>query len=156
MRVEVSLPGFSAAHFLLGHEKCDHVHGHNWLVGAAVEGRPNEMGMVVDFEELESILSEACRDFDHRILLPGKNREILLEIGAKSCSLKFGERIYTFPAQDVVVLPVENVTAEELARLLLEKVLQRLRSLPNITEVEVWVEESPGKRAIASMSLPER
>lgn len=154
--MEVSLPGFSAAHFIAGHEKCDRLHGHNWSVRVAVSGDPDERGIVIDFDELEEILSEVCREFDHRVLLPGKNRQISLEVRGGSCFLSLGERTYQFPAQDVVILPVENVTAEELARLVLEKIASRLRPFKNVTGVEVWVEESPGKRASASLVLTEK
>ena len=59
---------FAAAHYLPGHPKCGHIHGHTWRVevefGADV---PNpETGMVVDFAELDAGIQEILPD--HKLL----------------------------------------------------------------------------------------
>jgi len=153
MKVEVSGIRFSAAHFLIGLGKCERVHGHNWVVGVSVAGDLNERGMIIDFDVLHKILSEVCAKYDHKTLLPGKSQHLSLKLHEGSWLLESGERKYTFPERDVLVLPVENVTAEVLAQLILAEVAEELRTFPNISEVEVWVEESPGKRARACKSL---
>lgn len=149
MKVEVAKVGFSAAHFLIGHERCEHIHGHNWVVGVSVSGEVDEKGMIIDFDILGKILSEVCAKYDHKLLLPGRSPYLALRSNGKSLSLRLGERVYVFPEQDVLILPVENATAEELARLILSEISAKLSEFKNVSEVEVWVEESPGKRAVA-------
>jgi len=61
---------FAAAHFLRGYEgSCNSIHGHNFRVQVTVEGeRLNEIGMLVDFRELKTLLREAAATVDHRNL----------------------------------------------------------------------------------------
>ncbi len=61
---------FAAAHFLRGYEgSCNSIHGHNFRVQVTVEGeRLDEIGMLVDFRELKTLLREAAATVDHRNL----------------------------------------------------------------------------------------
>ncbi|MEM2796511.1 MAG: 6-pyruvoyl tetrahydropterin synthase family protein, partial [Candidatus Hadarchaeales archaeon] len=102
MKIEVTKVGFSAAHFLIGHERCEHVHGHNWTVGVSVSGETDKKGMVIDFDLLKKILSEICAKYDHKLLLPGRSSHVTLESDGKSLALKSGGRMYIFPEQDVL------------------------------------------------------
>ena len=61
---------FSAAHCLRGHKgKCEALHGHNWKVEAAIcsEGL-DELGLVLDFQELKAKLKSVLDKFDHGYL----------------------------------------------------------------------------------------
>jgi len=60
----------SAAHYLNGYEgPCSELHGHNWRIVAEVESdRLNEIGMVIDFEDLSEILRKTAKRYDHRTL----------------------------------------------------------------------------------------
>lgn len=71
---------FDAAHRVVGYPgKCDKLHGHCWTVEVAVEGNQlDELGMVVDFKYLKSLVRDILNIYDHRYLneLPdfaGKN-----------------------------------------------------------------------------------
>jgi len=61
---------FSSAHSLRGYKgKCEDLHGHNWHVEVAAYAEDlDEMGMVVDFKELKSLLRESIADMDHKHL----------------------------------------------------------------------------------------
>ncbi|MDI6892827.1 MAG: 6-carboxytetrahydropterin synthase QueD [Actinomycetota bacterium] len=61
---------FDAAHFLRGYPgKCRELHGHTWKVEVVVGGEKlNEIGLVYDFRELKSKLSELLSRFDHKYL----------------------------------------------------------------------------------------
>ena len=61
---------FSAAHSLkeVG-EKCETLHGHNFVVEVSVTSmRLNEQGVVIDFRELKSSLGEILELIDHTFL----------------------------------------------------------------------------------------
>jgi len=63
--------GFSAAHRLPDVDKCDRLHGHNWRVRLTVridEADLDEVGMGIDFREIEITAKEAVADFDHAYL----------------------------------------------------------------------------------------
>lgn len=62
---------FEAAHCLPhlpeGH-KCKRLHGHNYRVEVVVEGPLDERGFVMDYAELEALLSPLVAQIDHRYL----------------------------------------------------------------------------------------
>ncbi len=139
--------GFSAAHFVIGHKKCEYLHGHNWRVGVTVEGKQDERGLVVDFLELKSLMKKICENYDHRLLLPEKNPSIQRLSSKKSVRVSVHGREFEFPKEDVVWIPAINTTVEELARLIADELAKKLSSYPNVDKITVLVEESPGESA---------
>lgn len=61
---------FEAAHFLAWHPgPCQRLHGHHYRLEISCLGPVDERGVVVDFDELASVLEEVVRSrFDHRLL----------------------------------------------------------------------------------------
>ena len=61
---------FAAAHNLRGYKgDCERLHGHNWRVQVCVTaGKLDELGMVMDFRELEECLGKVLADLDHAYL----------------------------------------------------------------------------------------
>ena len=61
---------FDAAHYLRGYAgKCSRLHGHTWMVEMAAQGEAlNELGMLVDFKDLNRLLQETLEPLDHRNL----------------------------------------------------------------------------------------
>ncbi|MCR4400171.1 MAG: 6-carboxytetrahydropterin synthase QueD [Syntrophomonadaceae bacterium] len=61
---------FAAAHYLRGHQgACAGIHGHTWEVEVVVRGRGlNELGMLMDFDELKQLLGARLQEYDHALL----------------------------------------------------------------------------------------
>lgn len=61
---------FSAAHHLRNYRgKCEKLHGHNWVVEAAVASQEvDRNGMVIDFVVLKKALKKILAEFDHSYL----------------------------------------------------------------------------------------
>ena len=61
---------FSAAHRLAGYDgPCAGAHGHNWEVEVFIRGSElDDLGMLVDFRDVKSTLSEILSELDHRDL----------------------------------------------------------------------------------------
>lgn len=138
--------GFSAAHFIIGHEKCKHLHGHNWKVGVSVEGEPDERGLVVDFIKLKEKVDEICNRYDHRLLLPEKNLELRRERSKEGKTLiNVHDKEFVFPSEDVVWLPILNTTVEEIVRVIANELAKGLAEYENIKKIIVKVEESHGQ-----------
>lgn len=152
MRIELEAGHFSAVHFITEHERCEHLHGHNWRVGVAVEGVLDQRGMVVDFLELKAKMGEILKKYDHRVLLPTLNPAVKLEEEGGSVRVRAGNRTFLFPSEDVVRLPVANVTVEELARLIGEE-LARGMGGPNLRRLVIRVSEAPGQEALFEKTL---
>lgn len=147
MKIELTKGlGFSAAHLLIEHEKCEHLHGHNYRVGVTVEGEPDERGLVVDFLELKRLLKRMFEGYDHCLLLPSNNPALKRLSEGESTRISVHGREFEFPSEDVVWLPVVNTTVEELARIIADEVKKNL-AYPNVRRITVRVEESPGQSA---------
>jgi 6-pyruvoyltetrahydropterin/6-carboxytetrahydropterin synthase len=54
-----------SAHFLPGHPKCGHLHGHTYKIEIVVEGTV-ENGMVIDFADLKAAARDVLSQFDHK------------------------------------------------------------------------------------------
>ena len=61
---------FEAAHFLPMHPgKCRDVHGHSYRIEVTVVGDIQENGMVIDFDDLRTIVKrEIVDNWDHKLL----------------------------------------------------------------------------------------
>ena len=59
---------FSAAHHLPGHPKCGKVHGHTYHVTVEIEASLNNLGVVIDFSDLNDIMNRTLAPLDHEDL----------------------------------------------------------------------------------------
>jgi len=165
VRLRKAVHVFCAGHFItLTDELCEAVHGHNWLVGVDVEGRPDPHGMVVDFITLRDQLSAIISRLDHHMLLPTQNR--LLDVstspgptvngvaGASEVTVRFQNRRWVFPADECVLLPLENATAECLARWIGGQLLDAFEAAgsPISGCLKVEVDECLGQSAVWEVS----
>jgi 6-pyruvoyltetrahydropterin/6-carboxytetrahydropterin synthase len=59
---------FSASHFLRGYNgPCSRIHGHNWKVKIKIKtNKLDDIGMSIDFYELQKKTDEIVAKFDHR------------------------------------------------------------------------------------------
>ena len=105
---------------------------------------------MVDFlvlrEELKAILATLV----HRVLLPGQSPAIRVTVAENEVVAACGDRRWVFPAEDCLLLPVANTTAELLARHVGEQLAGRLQTRTNCrpTAVRIEIEESPGQSAV--------
>ena len=141
---------FCSGHFIsYAGDKCERLHGHNYRTAVEVEGDLDENAYVFDFIALKQQAKALVDELDHRMLLPTRNRFILVETGPKSIHVRYRDREWLFPREDCVLLPIENTTAELLARYLGERLLDDLRRIhrfePRVLRVEV--EENIGQSA---------
>ncbi len=88
------------------------------------------------------------------MLLPTKNKLILVEEQQKRVRVTYKDQEWIFPRGDCVLLPIENTTAEMLARYIAHRLLADIRDqygyVPEVLRVEV--EESFGQSAEFEMT----
>ncbi|HKB38676.1 MAG TPA: 6-carboxytetrahydropterin synthase [Gemmataceae bacterium] len=141
---------FCSGHFISYEgDKCERLHGHNYRTAVEIEGALDRNYYVFDFIALKRHTRALTDELDHRMMLPTRNPLIRVEPTPKGVHVHYRDREWLFPADDCVLLPIENTTAELLARYLggrLLEVLEReYRFRPEALRVEV--EESPGQSA---------
>ena len=143
---------FSACHFIAGHDKCGRLHGHTYVVSLKLHGSMGKDGMVMDFIPLKKELRAIAEELDHRVLVPANSKKITLTMGEEVQIKTCGKR-YSLPREDVVLLPTEESSAEELCQFILAKVLESVNFPSNVKEVEVGVHEELGQSAWVSKKL---
>jgi 6-pyruvoyltetrahydropterin/6-carboxytetrahydropterin synthase len=141
---------FCSGHFISYEgDKCERLHGHNYRTAVEVEGVLDSNFYVFDFIALKRETKTITDELDHRMMLPTRNALIHVEPSARSIQVKYRDREWLFPRDDCVLLPIENTTAELLARYIAQRLLvvlqERHRFKPEVLRVEV--EESPGQSA---------
>lgn len=138
---------FAAAHMATLGGTLEPLHGHNYVVRARVNGVLTHDRWVIDFGLLKRYVRETCDALDHHVLLQTGSPLLAVEQRGDGWEARFSDRLYRFPAADVVALPIENTTAELLAEYIAERLVEQLAAggHTNITRVEVDVEEMPGQ-----------
>jgi len=146
---------FDASHFITYGGKCERLHGHNYGVSVAVEGRLTPDSYVVDFIELKRIAREVSESLDHRFLLPMQNPHLELKQENDAWDIQFEGRRYVIPARDVKPLPLDNITAERLAEYIWEAIAGQLKSIgvEGLARLTIGIEEAPGQAAYFSQEL---
>ena len=146
---------FPAGHFITYGGKCEPLHGHNYRTSVRIAGAVDANYYVVDFVELKQIMKEIIEDLDHKMLLPRDNPALTIEETDNSVSVRFEEREYRFPRQDVCFLPVPNTTVEMIARYLAGRLKEDLfaAGARELSEIAVEVEESFGQSAVYRETL---
>ena len=151
IRIEKDYIGFSSAHFITYDKNlCEALHGHNFRVMLNLEGTLDENYYVLDFIRTKKMLKGICDEIDHRVLLPSESKLVKVEEHEDSVSAHYEHRRFLFPREDVVLLPVPNVTCEMLAQYICGQMKEALRKagVDHLSVIEVEVEESPSQRAI--------
>ena len=114
--VERNTLRFAAAHFATFEGQCEPLHGHNYDVTVEVEGELTEDGWVIDFGALKAMARGLCQELDHKFLLQRDSKALQIDEGMSNWKVRFRERGWVFPKSDIIALPIENSTAEQLAR----------------------------------------
>lgn len=138
---------FSSAHMIAKYEKCGRLHGHTYAIHAKVVGEPDEKGIILDFSLLKDILKETVKDLDHKVLIPEKSSFITVEKKGNNIKLATLEKHYVLPLEDCIFLPIDSTSAENLARYILGRVLEKISPLEQIESIEIGVDEGFGQGA---------
>ncbi len=142
---------FNSAHFtLFSDREREDLHGHTFYVAGAFDAEVGPDGLAFDYNLVKTKLKQLCDELDEKTLLPERSPHLRLTEENGYLVAEFaGERMPFLP-RDVLTLPVRNVTVEELAPFLLE----RLGSDPEIRalelhKIELRVSSGPGQWAAA-------
>jgi 6-pyruvoyltetrahydropterin/6-carboxytetrahydropterin synthase len=141
---------FCSGHFISYEgDKCERLHGHNYRATVEIEGELDENRYVFDFIALKHRTKAITDELDHRMMLATRNARIAVEEGPRSIRVRYRDREWVFPRDDCVLLPIENTTAELLARYIAQRLVEDLgrehQYRPQVLRVEV--EENVGQSA---------
>ena len=146
---------FSAAHFtIFGPSRRENLHGHNFRVRAVIEGEIGEDGLTFDYSIVKDALQKQCDFLDEKTLLPQFSPH--LEVAEKQDYVwaKFDNETIPFLPRDVLLLPIRNITVEELSNWFLDQLLSNdeFRKLP-IHQIAIKVASGSGQWGVATAKL---
>ncbi|QDV27676.1 6-pyruvoyl trahydropterin synthase family protein [Aureliella helgolandensis] len=145
---------FSAAHFItFAGDICERLHGHNYGVRAEVTGPLDSNQYVIDFIAFRDALAAIVKQLDHHMLLPTQHPRILVEQNGEEITTRFDEKRWIFPAEDCILLPIVNTTAEQIAWWMANQLRTALK--PQIGDwletLEVAIDENHGQWGICKI-----
>ncbi len=145
---------FSVSHYIPQHERCGRLHGHTYAVSCVFRGDIEEGGdMMVDFIAVKRALRGLCDELDHHVLVPLENPHSTVTDRGDDVVVETKGKRYVFPREDVRLLPIRSTTAERLAEWFMENLLERLELPPEVTHVDLGIEEGQGQGAWAHRDL---
>jgi 6-pyruvoyltetrahydropterin/6-carboxytetrahydropterin synthase len=141
---------FCCGHFISYEgDQCERLHGHNYRAAVELEGLLDHNHYVFDFIALKKHARAITDALDHHMLLATRNAYIRVDESPQRVRVTYRDREWVFPREDCILLPIENTTAELLARWIGQRLLESLKSehqfIPAMLCVEV--EESTGQSA---------
>ena len=148
---------FSAAHFLIFPDgTAERLHGHNYKVYVDLHTELDKHGLVVNFKEIKPLVRTLCDELDEHLLIPGRHPVLAVgEPGADgNVEIRYRERRYSVPREEVIVLPIGNTSAENLAAWFGRTLRDRMRAKwPHLRgmRLDVGIEETPGQRGVWSL-----
>lgn len=144
---------FSCAHFLIFPDGSkERLHGHNYQVRCEIAGDLGSHGLVIDFKQAKPVVKALCDELDEHWLVPGLHAELTCthrddghsEVIYRACR-------YLVPSDEVIVLPLNNISAENLAAWFGRTLLARLRERfgpVRVRRLRVLVSETSGQDGV--------
>ena len=152
IRVYKQYFNFASSHFMLFKDGSrEPLHGHNYRVQVKGNAPDLDDDMVFDFLNIKPIVRKICDSLDHKLLIPKLNQSLLIEDKNKNFIITTkDESEFSIPKSDVLLLPIENTSAERIAIYIAEEIKNQVKIQYHFefNELEVEVEETPGQSAV--------
>jgi 6-pyruvoyltetrahydropterin/6-carboxytetrahydropterin synthase len=144
---------FSCAHFLIFSDGSkERLHGHNYQVSCEIGGELSDRGLVIDFKLVKPIVRQMCDDLDEHWLIPGEHHVLTYQHRDDGhTEVQYMECHYLAPTEEVIVLPINNTSAENLAgwfgRNLVTKLREEFGSI-SVRTLRFTVSETSGQHGV--------
>jgi 6-pyruvoyltetrahydropterin/6-carboxytetrahydropterin synthase len=142
---------FSAAHMTVFPDGTkERLHGHNYRTELSIELPECSLATMLPFATLKAALRSICEEWDEKVLLPAQCPFFHLVRDAPPEEIEFilcGKR-YVMPREEVVLLPMDNVLTETLARELWMRMRSKLAAVcrqHGVHRMWVRIEETEGQ-----------
>jgi 6-pyruvoyltetrahydropterin/6-carboxytetrahydropterin synthase len=144
---------FSSAHFLIFPDGTkERLHGHNYRVRVEVAGDLSDRGLVIDFIEAKPVVRELCDELDEHWLVPADHPELkIVPRDDGHTEVVYRDARYLAPSDEVLILPINNTSAENLATWFGAQLLARLESrfgASQVRRLRVAVSETEGQSGV--------
>lgn len=139
---------FSAGHFtIFSAIDREYMHGHNYYVSLTFDFAIEENGMSFDYRHYKKKMLALCDQLDRHFLLPTQSPYLTIEDGGDYWIGHYNNKKLPFLKEDVVLVPVTNITIEELSHWFLGNLLENQQEFAKhrIHRITINVYNGPGQ-----------
>jgi len=136
---------FSAAHFtIFSSTERERLHGHNFRVSARITAPVGDNGLCFNYQIFKDKLRELCVELDEYTLIPEASPFLDITIQGSYYNIEFNGEVMKLLRSDTQLLPVRNISVEELAYFFLSQLVEDpLVNDLNLQTVEIKVASGP-------------
>lgn len=141
---------FSAGHTtIFSATEREPLHGHHYGVYLGLTTWVEENGMTFDYRYYKAKVHELCRYLNQTFLMPTLSPYLTQEEDEEYYYFTFNHKKIPFLKEDITLLPVTNITVEELSKWFVEALIKDKAELTRhrIEKVVVKVFSAPGQSA---------
>lgn len=141
---------FSAGHTTIFSEtEREPLHGHMYSVYLALTTAVEENGMTFDYRYYKQKIHVLCRSLNQIFLMPEFSPYLSITEDDEYYYFSFNNKKMPFLKEDVKILPVINITVEELSKWFVEELIADKKELSKhrIEKIVVKVFSAPGQSA---------
>lgn len=139
---------FSVAHFtIFSATERENLHGHNYSVQVSLEKEVADIGLSFDYRFYKQKLRTLCKQLHQSVLLPTRSPYLTISEDNGYYHAVFADEKMYFLKRDVTLLPVVNISVEELTSWFIQQLLLDKEQLAehHIQAITVKVFSAPGQ-----------
>ncbi len=138
---------FSVAHFtIFSATERERLHGHNYTVRCQITAGIDDNGMTFNYKYYKRRLIELCKFLNEYTLLAENSPHTQIEQTSSHCYVHFNHEVIPFLNKDVKLLPIRNITVEELARWFTLQISQDSQTQDDsVQQIDISIFSGPGQ-----------
>jgi 6-pyruvoyltetrahydropterin/6-carboxytetrahydropterin synthase len=139
---------FSAGHFAIFSSQIrENLHGHNYNVYISCTTTIEDEGFSFDYRFYKDKVRELCDSLNEIVLMPGNSKYLKIDDAGDYYHVYFNNEKIIFLKRDLKILPVTNITVEELSNYLLNQLVSDHDELDKnkIQKIKMKVFSGPGQ-----------
>lgn len=133
------------------------LHGHSYDLAVKLKRKPEAPNkLIFPFEELTANVRRVCEELNNKVLLASGGKNVYKEGSTSIEYVSADNKRYVLPADDVKLLPVDEVTVEALASWIGEQIVTKLkehRDFGNLTGMEITLYEGRQRGCSVTVAL---
>ena len=145
--------------FLAEHSELDHVYHTFERTNLFQRQGKFFRGLVIDFKMIKPIVREIVNRLDEHWIIPGEHPVLTAKQRSDGVwEVRYLERYYAAPAEDVIILPINNTSSENLAAWIGRELRSSLNQhFPDIelNWLRLAVEETSGQHGVYEFTRDE-
>jgi len=147
---------FCAGHFtIFSKDHRERLHGHNYSLAATVTAAMHEPGMTFNYKIFKDRLKSVCKKMDRHFLLPKNCPYLTFDEDTDYYYVTFNGEKIPFLKDDVLMLPIENTTLEDLSQWFVNEISADKKFIDDyaISAITIKVFNGPEQSASANWEL---